>query len=162
MTDRCIASGKYVEFLYTILDAEDETVLERVDLPVGYVHGHDSGMIEKVEAAMEGRCVGERVQVRLSPDEGFGEPDPDLTYTDDIDKVPPQFRRVGAEVEMQNDRGDVRSFVVSRIEDGKLTVDGNHPLAGRHLRFELEILTVRDATDQELRSGVVTRPGRLH
>jgi FKBP-type peptidyl-prolyl cis-trans isomerase SlyD len=55
---------------------------------------------------------------------------------------------------MQNDQGEVRSFFVSRIEDGKLTVDGNHPFAGKTLTYAVTVLEVRDASEQEKRQGV--------
>jgi FKBP-type peptidyl-prolyl cis-trans isomerase SlyD len=92
--------------------------------------------------------------VSLTPEEGFGAHDESLTYTDDIENVPPEFRRVGAEVEMMNDQGDARKFVVSRIEDGKLTVDGNHPMAGKIITFNIKVVDIRDATDEEISNGV--------
>jgi FKBP-type peptidyl-prolyl cis-trans isomerase SlyD len=64
----------------------------------------------------------------LRRSEGFGPHDPNLTFTDDLDNVPPQFRFVGAEVPMQSENGEVKTFYVTRIENGRLTVDGNHPL----------------------------------
>lgn len=148
-----VGPNKVVSITYRILD-EDGSLLEQVDLPVSYVHGGHSNLIEKVERALEGHAVGDEVEVTLEPEEGFGEHDPTLTYTDDLDNVPEQFRRLGAQVEMQNDRGEVKTFVVSRIEDGKLTVDGNHPLAGKRLKFILKVDAVRDATEDELRDGV--------
>ncbi len=148
-----VGPNKVVSITYRILD-EDGTLLEQVDLPVSYVHGGRSNLIEKVERALDGHAVGDEVEVTLTPTEGFGEHDPSLTYTDDLENVPEQFRKVGAQVEMQNDRGEVKTFVVSRIENGKLTVDGNHPLAGKHLKFILKIDAVRDATEEELRDGV--------
>ena len=86
--------------------------------------------------------LGESVEVVLPPAKAFGEHDPNLTFSDDINNVPPQFRRVGAEVQMQNDRGETRSFFVSKIEDDRLTVDGNHPLAGKALNFDLELVSI--------------------
>ena len=65
------------------------------------------------------------------------------------------FRRVGAEVAMQNEAGEVKTFYVTRIEDGKLTVDGNHPLAGKSLFVRVNILEVRDAEPgEEMTSGI--------
>ena len=107
-----------------------------------------------VEAALEGCSPGDSVEVVIAPEKAFGYHDPGLTFTDDIDNVPPQFRRVGAEVQMQNDRGEVRSFFVSRIEDGKLTLDGNHPFAGKTLTYAVTVVDIRDASEQEQRNGV--------
>jgi FKBP-type peptidyl-prolyl cis-trans isomerase SlyD len=103
---------------------------------------------------MEGCRTGDKIEVSLPPSEGFGEYDPDLTFTDAIENVPPQFRQPGARVEMQNEQGETKEFVVSKIEDGKLTIDGNHPLAGKTARFSVTILSVRDATKDEIRNGI--------
>lgn len=155
-----VARHKCVEFTYVITD-EGGAVLEQVDLPVGYVHGANSGLLEKVEQALEGHQVGDTVQVMLIPEEGFGYPDPALTYTDNIENVPEQFRFIGAEGEFQNDQGEVKTFRVSRIEDGRLTLDGNHPLAGKSLWFTVRIVSIRDATMQEIRTGRAVEQ-RLH
>ena len=152
MTEQRIQRHKFVEFRYSIQD-EAGNVLEQIDLPVSYVHSADSGMLEKLEQALEGHAAGDDVSVTLSPQEGFGPHRPELTFTDDVDNVPEQFRFVGAQVEMQNDRGEVKTFSVSKIAKGKLTVDGNHPLAGKVLTFTLNILSVRDATPQEIEQG---------
>ena len=85
----------------------------------------------------------------MPAEQGFGPHDPSLTFTDDIDNVPPQFRQVGAEVQMQNDQGETRSFHVTRVEGGKVTVDGNHPFAGKVLTVRARIEEVRDAREGE-------------
>jgi FKBP-type peptidyl-prolyl cis-trans isomerase SlyD len=111
-------------------------------------------LFEKIEQALQDCLVGDTVRVSLTPEEGFGPHDENLTYTDDIENVPPEFRRIGAEVEMMNDQGDARKFTVTRIEDGKLTVDGNHPLAGKIIVFNIKVVEIRDATPDEIASGV--------
>ena len=154
MSDQRVRKNKVVQFTYSIAD-EDGNIVEQVDLPVNYVHrASQMGLIERVENALEGCRVGETVEVVVPPEEGFGRHDPELTFSDDIDNVPPQFRRVGAEVEMMNDSGESKSFVVTKIEDGKLTVDGNHPLAGKKAKFTVKVLAIRDATPEELKNGV--------
>lgn len=152
-----VASGQVVSITYSILSA-DRVVLEQSDLPVSYVHGGPNKMFAQVEEALEDCRVGDKVEVTLSPDEAFGEHDPDLTFTDDIDNVPPQFRHVGAEVQMQNERGETRTFFVTRIEDGKLTVDCNHPFAGKTLIFAVTVTDIRPATAEEMRHGVSEAP----
>ncbi len=154
MSDQRVRKNKVVQFTYSIAD-EDGNIVEQVDLPVNYVHGATQmGLIERVERALEGCRVGETIEVTVPPEEGFGKHDPNLTFSDDIDNVPPQFRRVGAEVEMMNDAGESKSFVVTKIENGKLTVDGNHPLAGKKAKFTVNVLAIRDATPDELKNGV--------
>jgi FKBP-type peptidyl-prolyl cis-trans isomerase SlyD len=159
MTDQ-IKTGKYVSLTYTITDDRDE-ILERIDLPINFIQGRDSAIIDKIGQALEGHGVGDEISVRLSPAEGFGEHQPELTFTDDLANVPPQFHSIGAEVEFQNDHGETRVFRVTKIDDGKLTVDGNHPFAGRSVTYNITVQTVRNATPEELANGVHNTP-RLH
>jgi FKBP-type peptidyl-prolyl cis-trans isomerase SlyD len=151
MSER-VAPNKLVTLTYRITDVEGR-LLEQYDTPISYLHGGYSGMFEPVERALEGKRVGDVVEVSLAPAEGFGEHDPNLTFTDSLENVPHEFRHVGAEVEMQNDHGDTHKFIVTRIENGRLTVDGNHPFAGKTVMFRVEIQSVRDASPEELRQA---------
>lgn len=152
MSDK-ISNNKFVSLTYTITD-ENDNILERIDMPIQYIHGVKSQVIEKIEKALEGQQTGDLVHVSLSPEEGFGEHQPELTFSDDIDNVPPQFHSIGAEVEFQNDHGESKIFRVTKIEDGKLTVDGNHPFAGKTITYNVTVVDVRDATTDELKNGV--------
>lgn len=153
MSDQIVANNKVVSFTYSILNEGGE-VIEQSDMPFSYVHGGKHEMFDKVVQELEGCIIGQDVMVPLTPDEGFGEHDPSLTYTDDIDNVPPEFHRIGAEVEMVNDQGDSRKFIVTAIENGKLTVDGNHPMAGKTITFNVKVVDIRDATPDEIANGV--------
>jgi FKBP-type peptidyl-prolyl cis-trans isomerase SlyD len=157
MPQETIQSGKFVSLTYSISDPEGN-VLEQSDLPVSYIHGGQTELIGGMDRAVAGRQQGDEVTLTIPPSEAFGEHDPDLTFTDDIDNVPSQFRQLGAEVQMQNDAGETKSFFVTRIEDGRLTVDGNHPLAGKTLVVKVKILEVRDATKEDAMS--VALPGQ--
>lgn len=150
MPSTVIKPGKYVSLTYTISDT-DGNLMEQNDIPVSYIHGGESELIGGMDRAVLGKCAGDKVEMTLSPEDGFGPHDPNLTFTDDLENVPPQFRRVGAEVQMQNDEGEIKTFYVSKIENGKLTVDGNHPLAGKALKVSVKILEVRDATLEDMR-----------
>jgi FKBP-type peptidyl-prolyl cis-trans isomerase SlyD len=112
-----------------------------------------------MDRAMAGKHPGDSVELELAPGQGFGSHDPSLTFTDTVDNVPPQFRHVGAEVQMQNEAGDVKTFYVTKIEGGRLTVDGNHPLAGRELRVKVDIKEVRDPTEQEFAQDGMAQTG---
>jgi len=153
MSAEAIKKDKYVELTYAILDAKGE-IKERVDIPVKYIHGRNSGLFPKIEKALENQVKGATVEVSLTQLEGFGPSDPNLVFTDDLANVPPQFHQIGAEVEMQNDRGEAKKFTVTKIANNKLTVDGNHPLAGQTIKFIVTVGEVRDATEEELKSGV--------
>jgi FKBP-type peptidyl-prolyl cis-trans isomerase SlyD len=155
-----IQQDKFVSLTYTITDENNE-ILERIEMPIDYIHGRDSQIIEKIENALEGCHAGDEISVEISPEEGFGEHQQELTFTDDIDNVPPEFRHIGAEVEFQNDKGETKIFRVTSIEDGKLTVDGNHPFAGKTVTYNIKIATVRDATTEELANGA-TQSSSLH
>ena len=144
-----IRSNKLVEFTYRITD-EGGQVLEQIDLPVSYVHGSEFGLWQRIEAAMENRRAGDTVEVLVEPDDAFGDLDPDLQLTQSLSDVPEQFRHVGAEADLENEMGEIHRFRVTSINEDKLTLDGNHPLAGKTLKFFLNLLTVRDATEEEI------------
>jgi FKBP-type peptidyl-prolyl cis-trans isomerase SlyD len=159
MSREVIQNGKFVSLTYSIADPEGN-VLEQSDLPVSYIHGGETELIGGMDRAVAGKRQGEEVTLSIPPGEAFGDHDPDLTFTDDIENVPPQFRQLGAEVQMQNDAGEVKNFYVTKMEGGKLTVDGNHPLAGKTLVVKVKILEVRDATKEDAMS--VGLPGQSH
>ncbi len=149
MSKEVIKQGKYVSLTYHISDLEGNT-LEQNDIPVNYIHGGETELIGSMDKIVAGKTVGDIVDMMVPPEDGFGAHDPDLTFTDDLDNVPPEFRKLGAEVQMQGENGEVKTFYVSRIEDNKLTVDGNHPLAGKTLKVTVKILEVRDATIDDM------------
>jgi len=153
MTQDFVGLNKVVTFTYTIMEEGGE-ILEQSDLPISYVHGGKHDLFEKLEQELEGCVENDVAQVTLTPEEGFGLYDASLTYVDDLDNVPEEFRRIGAEVEMMNDKGESRKFKVTRIEDGKLTVDGNHPMAGKHIIFNIKVVGIRDASPEEVSNGV--------
>ena len=152
MSDK-ISNNKFVSLVYTITD-EENNILERIDMPIQYIQGVKSQVIEKIEIALDGHQVDDLVHVTLSPEEGFGAHQAELTFSDDINNVPPQFHSIGAEVEFQNDQGESKIFRVTEIADGKLTVDGNHPFAGKTITYNVTVKEVRDATADELKHGV--------
>jgi FKBP-type peptidyl-prolyl cis-trans isomerase SlyD len=153
MSEPVVSMHKVVAITYTIVEYSG-IILEQSDIPVYYVHGGPNDMFPDIEAALDGCTLGDSVEVVLPPEKAFGYHDPAMTFTDDIDNVPPEFRRVGAEVEMQNDRGETRSFFVSKIEADKLTVDGNHPYAGKTLTYAVTVADIRDATEEEKKKGI--------
>ena len=148
-----ISDGKFVELTYKVTDRKTGHVLTRVEFPLGYVHGHNEILAPSVHRELEGRAAGDVIEVPIDGNQIFGPRDESLVFTDRIDNVPEEYRRIGCSILMENDRGETRSFVVTWLDDEKLTVDGNNPLCGREVVFALEILTVRDATDDEKRAG---------
>ncbi|MEW8204576.1 MAG: FKBP-type peptidyl-prolyl cis-trans isomerase [Candidatus Thiodiazotropha taylori] len=149
MSQETVKPGKFVSLSYMIQDM-DGNVLEQSDLPVGYIHGGETELIGGMDQAVLGKAQGEEVTMTIPAENGFGEYNPDLVITDNIENVPVELRQLGAEVQMQNEAGDVRSFYVTKIEGDRLTVDGNHPLAGKTLQVKLKILQVRDASQEDM------------
>ncbi len=155
-----ISNDKHVTLTYSVIDETGETI-ERIDLPIEYIQGKQNQVIEKIEAALEGHKMGDRVEVSLTPEEGFGPHLTELTFTDDIKNVPTEFHSIGAEVEFQNDQGETKIFRVTKINNDELTVDGNHPFAGKNITYHINVTGVRNATIEELAQGV-SKPTSLH
>jgi FKBP-type peptidyl-prolyl cis-trans isomerase SlyD len=155
-----IQYGKYVELKYKVLDVKTGSILTAVDFPLGYVHGVNDVLSAQVMAELEGKTAGDTISVELDGQKIFGSRDESLVITDYIENVPEEYREVGTTIVMQNDSGNTKSFVVTRIDEKTLTVDGNNPLCGRQVMFELQILEVRDATEAEVAAGgkVESRP----
>ena len=155
-----IQHGKYVELTYQVIDAKTGQVLTAVEFPLGYVHGVNDVLSSQVMAELEGKTVGDIISVELDGNKLFGPRDESLVITDDIGNVPEAYREVGTTIVMENDQGKTKTFLVTRMDGKTLTIDGNNPLCGRQIVFELEILRVRDATEAETATGgaVETRP----
>jgi len=148
-----IQDGKFVELTYKVTDGKSGHVLTRVEFPLGYVHGHNEILAPSVHGELEGKSAGDVIEVPIDGNRIFGARDESLVFTDRIENVPEEYRGVGTSILMENDQGQTRSFLVTRADDETLTVDGNNPLCGREVVFRLEILAVRDATDEEIKAG---------
>jgi len=144
-----VSDNKVVSLSYIVRN-EDGDVLDYRDLPISYLQGVDSEMFPKIESALAGRRVGDKVQVKLSAEEAFGQRDPSLTFIEELENIPEEFRELGAEFEAEADNGEVLQFQVTDISNGKLTIDANHPLSGQNLEFDITITGVREPTTEEL------------
>ena len=154
-----IQHGKFVELTYKVTDGRTGHVLTRVEFPLGYVHGHNEILAPSVHRELEGKSAGDVIEVPIDGNQIFGPRDESLVFSDHIENVPEEYRQVGTSILMENDKGQTRSFLVTHMDDEKLAVDGNNPLCGREVVFTLEILTVRDATDDETRAGGAMNAG---
>jgi FKBP-type peptidyl-prolyl cis-trans isomerase SlyD len=152
-SSKTIQNGKFVELTYKVTDRKSGHVLTAVEFPLGYVHGHNEILAPSVHRELEGKSAGDVIEVPIDGNRIFGPRDESLVFTDRIENVPEEYRQVGTSILMENDNGQTRSFLVTRVTEETLTVDGNNPLCGREVVFTLEILTVRDATDEETRAG---------
>lgn len=149
-----VAAQKVVTFTYVIKDSKGQ-VMEQSGLPMSYIHGVDGKMYPSAEKAMEGAKVGDEITVSISPEEGFGYPDPDLMYIERIENVPEEYRHIGAEAMFQNEQDETITMKVTRIDDEEITLDANHPFAGKTVVFVMTVMGVRDATDHEIGTGKV-------
>ena len=147
-----VKQGMVVSITYTLND-ENGDLFEYRDLPVSYLHGSGVDLFPKIEQALTGKTIGDKVSITLPPEEGFGERNPGLQFTDSLISVPEEFRHIGAEIEAENDQGESRVFFVTSIEDGKVTFDANHPLAEQTVNFVVTVVGIRPASDQERMRG---------
>ena len=148
-----IQENKYVELAYRVIDQKSGEVLVAVEYPIGYVHGANDTLMSTVTEELEGRSAGENIEVSFNGNQIYGPRDEKLVFTDHIDNVPEEYRKIGTTIMAENEKGDARSFIVTRIDDTTLTIDANHPLCGREVVFKLEVLKVRDATEEEIEAG---------
>ena len=148
-----IKDTKYVELTYSVVDQKSGEVLVSVEFPIGYVHGVNDILAPAVTKELEGKAAGDVIEVPIDCNQIYGPRDESLVFTDLLENVPKQYREVGTTLHSENEKGDKQSFIVTRIDDETLTVDGNNPLCGRVVNFNLEILGVRDAIEEEIESG---------
>jgi FKBP-type peptidyl-prolyl cis-trans isomerase SlyD len=115
---------------------------------VTYLHGGYGQLLEALERALEGKQAGETVLLQLEPDQAFGDYDAGLV------RVEPAGRYgegIAAGMEVEE---DARLYTVTDVAEGKVVLDGNHPLAGMALRFACEVVSVRTAKAEEISRGV--------
>jgi FKBP-type peptidyl-prolyl cis-trans isomerase SlyD len=110
-------------------------------------------MAPAVMAELEGKAAGEVIEVPIDCNQLYGPRDESLVITDRLQNVPEEYHEVGMSILMENDRGQTKTFLVTRVDKTSITIDGNNPLCGREVIFRLEILLVRDATDEEIQHG---------
>ena len=154
-----IRAGKYVELTYKVTDQKTGHVLTRVEFPLGYVHGHNEILAPSVHMQLEGKCAGDAIEVPIDGNQIFGPRDESLVFSDALENVPEEYRQVGTSILMENDRGQTRSFLVTHVDDERLTLDGNNPLSGRQVVFSLQVLSVRDASESERQAGGAPEQG---
>jgi FKBP-type peptidyl-prolyl cis-trans isomerase SlyD len=132
--------------------------LERSDEPVQYLHGGYGNIFPAAEAALEGKGVNDRVEVRLEPDEAFGDYDEELLRVQERSRFPDALE-VGMRFEGDPGSADEdRIFTVTDIAEDKVVLDANHPLAGMALKLSCTVVGVRAATKSEIENGASDDP----
>ena len=159
-----IAKDTVVSLRYELSDA-DGTLLEKTDDPISYLHGGYDGIFPAVEEAVHGKDVGAQFNITMEPDEAFGEYEHDLVRVEPRSMFPEEVA-VGMQFEggaEDDDDEDYLLYTVLDVTDDEVTVDGNHPLAGKTLNFVGIVTGVRAATAEELEHGHIHgEGGHLH
>lgn len=155
-----ISKNKVVVLEYTLKDNEGVVIDQSSgDESFTFIHGV-GGIIPGLENALEGKKANDELSVTIEPDEGYGQREESL-----LDEVPiDRFDEAGEisegmQFQTATEDGTPKIVTVIKITDGVVTVDGNHPLAGITLNFDVKVLDVRDATEEELDHGHVHGPG---
>ena len=153
MSDR-VAKHKVVSFTYSILNERGE-VEEKNDNYTKYVHGSNETAFPAVMSeALEGARVGETKEIDLPPEIGFGEYDENKTYRAKIEDMPPEYHTLGAEATFRDEDGKELLMKVMSVENGEIFLEGNHPFAGKTMTVSMTIIAIRDATVEEVGSGL--------
>jgi len=149
-----VFSNTVVTISYRLYSAAGELIEESTE-PISYLHGGHGGIFPKVEAALAQKQVGETCSVTLEPEDAFGEYDAELVRIEAQDRFPAEVK-VGMQFEgygAGTPDDETRVYTVTDIADGKVVVDGNHPLAGQRLRFDCTVVEVRPASPDEVAHG---------
>lgn len=149
-----VEKHKVVSFSFSFLD-EKGALLEQNDNLIDYVHGSDDRSFPLVMAeAMEGAVTGETREILLRPEDGFGHYDVNKTYRAKLEDVPVEYHQIGIEAVFQDEDGQPLNMKVISVENGEVFLDGNHPYAGKTLMVRMTIKAIRNATVEEIGTGV--------
>ncbi|HFE48256.1 MAG TPA: peptidylprolyl isomerase [Chromatiaceae bacterium] len=157
-----ISKDKVATLNYVLKNDKGEVMDESQDGQFAYLHGA-SNIIPGLESALEGKKAGDSMSVSVAPAEGYGERDlaqiqqvPRNMFPADVDIEP------GMQFQAQSPEGQMMVVMVTAVNDDTVSVDGNHPLAGENLHFDVSVVDVRDASPEELEHGHVHGPDGHH
>ncbi|MCB1964237.1 MAG: peptidylprolyl isomerase [Rhodocyclaceae bacterium] len=156
-----IAKNSVVTLDYTVRDPDGNMVDDGAH-PLVYLHGGYDGIFAPIEEALHGKSVGERLTLKLQPEDAFGDYDEQMLLVEERALFPENIE-VGMSFERVTDDGEEEVlYRITEIADDKVVVDGNHPLAGVALVFDIKVAGVRVATSEELSHGHVHGEGGHH
>ena len=124
-------------------------VVEESKEPMVYLHGGYGNTLPKLEEALDGQLPGDEIKLDLQPEDAFGVRDEGLLRSLPKTQFPPGVK-LGGQLEGRGDDGQVQIFTVMKIKGDTVLLDGNHPLAGKALRFDVKVLDVRVASEEEI------------
>ena len=137
-----ITNDKLVSMTYSIY--EGNNLLESVDTPVSFIYGKETNLLPVVKEALYGKEKDSVVSIEVCSELGFGEIDEGLIFQDSLENVPEEYRKIGIQIDFANDKGIKRKFRVTKMDDKKITFDGNHLFAGKELLYRIKIIDVAD------------------
>jgi|TARA_B110000977_G_C10858285_1_gene408663 FKBP-type peptidyl-prolyl cis-trans isomerase SlyD len=146
-----ITDNLVVSITYTLTN-DDATVLDSTEEsgPMDYLHGGDN-IIQGLEDGLEGKQVGDKLKVRVDPEDGYGEVFTELMQVVDLASFEGvESVEAGMQFESETDEGELEIVTIKSVEGNEVTIDANHPLAGVTLNFDVEIVGVRKATAEEI------------
>ncbi|MEW9899700.1 peptidylprolyl isomerase [Chitinivorax sp. PXF-14] len=156
-----IVKDTVVSLHYEMYDGDNQLV-DKTEEPISYLHGGYDNIIPKLEESLHGKSVGDKLDVPMEPEDAFGDYDPKLVRIEDVEAFPQEVE-VGMMFEADDEEsGEVILFRVTDIADGKVVVDGNHPLAGKRVLFKCTVTEVRAATKDEVEHGHAHGPHGHH
>lgn len=156
-----IAKDTVVTLNYRVTDSDGNLVDEGQE-PLVYLHGGYGGIFGKIEETLQGKTTGDEFNVRLEPEDAFGDYDAELVMIEPRNLFPDNIE-VGMQFERATEEGeDDELYTITDIADDKVVVDGNHPLAGMALLFACSVADVRVASAEEVSHGHVHAPGGHH
>lgn len=157
-----IENGKVVSLSYVLKNDAGETLDSSGDEALSYLHGAQN-IVPGLENALTGRTVGERLSVRVTPEEGYGERMDGATRPIPRSAFPARMPlNVGAQLVLADESGRRFPVWIAEVGNETVTVDMNHPLAGAHLNFDVTVVSVRAASEEELAHGHPHGPGGHH
>jgi FKBP-type peptidyl-prolyl cis-trans isomerase SlyD len=157
-----IEKHRVVTLAYTLKDDNDKIIDQSDDGSFCYLHGA-SNIIPGLENALAGKVAGDELSVSIPPEEGYGVHDVEKTQAVPREMFPAEEEIVpGMQFHAQGPDGHQLVVTVVKVDDDRVTVDGNHPLAGVQLNFDVKVLEVRAATGEEITHGHVHGPGGHH
>jgi len=145
--------NKVVVINYTLTDDNDQILDQSTDGTFAYLHGA-SNIIPGLEKALVDKKVGDNVKVNIQPEEGYGLHDAGMVQNVSMEMFEsPEQVQVGQQFHAQGPHGNTIVITVTKVEGDMVTIDGNHPLAGMPLNFDVTIVDIRDASEEELAHG---------
>ncbi len=157
-----IEDKKIVVINYTLSSDEGEMLDQSDDGSFAYLHGADN-IVAGLESALTGKTVGDSLNIKVLPADGYGERNDEMVQVVGKEMFETDAElEVGTQFHAEGPEGDQIMITVAEIDGDDITIDGNHPLAGVNLNFDVSIIEVRDASEEEISHGHVHGPDGHH